>query len=353
MKKILFLASLAAVAMTSCTSESNEYVGGNNNTPKEIAFSAFATPATRTAATGAQTSFPDQTMYVTAYQAAPTAKDYFGETAFNKGTTYYGASPSKYWPMGVSTLNFLAVTEGPASTTRAWGTGDANYASKVVVTMADNKSTQHDLMYGYARGSVTQASSGASLTFPAKVDMTFYHTLAWVNFKVKAGDETTAGAGIVVKNISLNNGVYTGEYTLTLSNYNSASTALAVDTEHSGWSATSYNSATPEDKWVLTTDGSIAVNSTTAIDVENTSTTDKGILVVPNPTTANASFASITIKYSHNGEDYTYTYAPALADRLLVNSKKYTYTITFTLNEILINPSVEAWDPIDRTVTVP
>ena len=353
MKKTLFVVAVAAIAMTACTNEKNEYVGENDNSPKEIAFNAFATPATRSAVTGAQTSFPNQTMYVTAYQAAPTAKDYFGETAFNKGTTYWGGTTPRYWPMGVSTLNFLAVTEGPASTTRAWGTGAADYASKVVVTMADNKSTQHDLMYGYARGSVTQASSGASLTFPAKVDMTFYHTLAWVNFKVKAGDETTAGSGIVVKNISLNQGVYSGEYTVTLDNYNSAETALAVNTANSGWNGTNYNSASKEDKWVLATDQSIAVNSTTAIAVENTSTADKGILVVPNPTTANASFASITIKYSHNGEDYTYTYAPALADRLLVNSKKYTYTITFTLNEILINPSVEAWDPIDRTVTVP
>ena len=47
MKKILFLASLAAVAMTSCTSESNEYVGGNDNTPKEIAFFPVNQKATR------------------------------------------------------------------------------------------------------------------------------------------------------------------------------------------------------------------------------------------------------------------------------------------------------------------
>ena len=117
MKKILFLASLAAVAMTSCTSESNEYVG--DNTPKEIAFMPINQKATRPAIENGV--FPTgESMQVAAYQVEPTASagNYFDGTTFaynsaattaQSGTPIWSGNPTKrYWPLSACYINFLA-----------------------------------------------------------------------------------------------------------------------------------------------------------------------------------------------------------------------------------------------------
>lgn len=157
MKKYLFILSVATLGFAAC---SNDDVVAENNAlgqqPKEIAFAPLAQASTRS---GAQTgTFPTAyNMYVAAFQSAPNSGDYFNGTEFvNFETGHWHGSESRYWPLAVSTINFLGVTAGPTSTTRVWGedtnddaTPDANWAKTVVVTMADNKPSegvQHDMM---------------------------------------------------------------------------------------------------------------------------------------------------------------------------------------------------------------
>ena len=343
MKKILFLASLAAVAMTSCTSESNEYVGGNDNTPKEIAFKPMASSMTRAVVSGARTATSGfaagQTMYVAAYNATANA-DYFDGTLFSKSAEKW--SGGKYWPMGVVSLNFLAVTEGPESAAPVFGTASANFASQAVVTMTDNSTTQHDLMYSCVRTTTTDNGNG-TFTYP-DVALEFKHALSWVCFTVKAYDAATAGAGIVLKNITLNDAVYSGICTISLANYSSASEALSATP---AWSTSDYTTklTSAVDKTVLDSDGSIAVNSTSPQNVEN-ATDKKGILLVPNPNKTeevlNPSFASFTVKFTDsNSTERTFTYTPTT--RSMEPGKKYIYNIIFKLNEILIVPTVQDW----------
>jgi len=125
MKKTLFVVAVAAIAMTACTNEKNEYVGSGSE-QKEIAFKAISQPTTRTAYDNAvpSTDFPDNyTMQVVAYDIpnSGTAKEYFGGTTgvefangYSGGSpasgTNWGGTTPQYWPLYKSTLNFFAVT---------------------------------------------------------------------------------------------------------------------------------------------------------------------------------------------------------------------------------------------------
>ena len=192
MKKSLFLISVAALAFAACTN----YTTVEQNTvnkPKEIAFSAFATPTTRAAVDG--TTFPTgDAMMVTAYQveatggsagvyfdATPFKYQYAGGSASGSGS-YWGGNPAKYWPLSPCYINFLAIANANAdnATGVTWGT---NKADQATIVMSDNSSAQRDLMYARGDGAVTQ--SGNSLSFPDKVDMVFKHAQAWIDFKVE------------------------------------------------------------------------------------------------------------------------------------------------------------------------
>ena len=355
MKKIVLILSVAALALASCVKTSDVYTGSPDS--REIVLSPLNQPLTRSAVSGAQTSFPDQTIYVSAYQSAPAAKDYFGDIAFEKNyaggsasgasDNTWGGTTAQYWPLAAATLNFLAVTEGPTGTTHQFGTEVAqsnpvtyeHYANQVVVTMADNITAQHDLMYSYAQASITDALA----SFP-NVTMTFHHALAWVNFTVKAGDAATAAA-ITIKNVTLTGAKYSGTYTVTMPNYNSTTNNLSTGLTAS-WDATAYGNASTAPKNVLSSDGSVALLTTSSSSV------GEGILVAPNPDNQADSFTSISVKYSMGGSDYTHTFTPA--SLVLQPGKKYTFAMTFTLHEIRVVPSVEAWDDLTATdVAIP
>ena len=198
MKKKLFFLAAAAVALASCSSDETTAVNSSAsqaNQPKEIAFSPFAQAMTR-GAVAIDGAFPiGYNFFISAY-AVDAAGDYFGKAEYTRegdsGNTWSGVSGQKqYWPLSAETLNFLAVTKSDAEgTNTTFGTANAKYASKVVVSLGDNRTAQHDLMYAVGRGIVTQ--SGNTLTYTgnsagnaAPVDMVFKHALSWVTFTVQ------------------------------------------------------------------------------------------------------------------------------------------------------------------------
>lgn len=336
MKKILFLASLAAVAMTSCTSESNEYVGGNDNTPKEIAFMPLAQKATRGTGAILIPTFPTTSdIKVAAYNAG--VGEFFANTTFgynyaagaNTGTNNkWGCkSGAIYWPFSPCTINFLAyanLTTGSA----AWGTSSSDDASKVVLTMDNNTSEQNDLMYAVGQGSVVQ--TGNALSIPDDVDMVFKHAQSLITFKAKASAESA----VTINSITLNNAYYSGTLTIdNSSNYNVTS-APADPTATWGSLGSQGNKVVYSGSLGLTTILQDAGN----------------VMVVPNP--EGDSFDSFTINYSLNGLTYNYTFTPTYLQ--LVKGTNYEYDITFTLHEIFIDASVTTWtDATTNYVDVP
>lgn len=311
MKKNLFF---MAAALAFCFSCSNDATVEENNVakqPKEIAFSAFATPNTRTAVDG--TTFPTTyTMQVAAYNATAGA-NYFAATEFSHGTSTWKGS--RYWPFTPATINFLAYAELTAGSA-SWNA--TNPASAVTLVMGDNKTAQKDLMYACGTGTVTQ--SGNTLTFPENVPMQFKHAQAWVKFTVQAGDATSASA-ITVNSITLNSVSCQGTFTVTHTNYNSTSSQSVSG----AWSA--YD----------TYAGNVPAVAATGYSSFSTSVQDfASLMVVPDQ-----GMASFTINYTLDGNTYNYTYTPASTS--LAQATKYIYNIKLTVHEIEIVPTVAAW----------
>ncbi len=322
MKKYLFLISVAAVTMTACTSETEEYVGSNQ--AREISFSPIAQKATRAASatTPAVSSnvYPDElTMQVAAYSfpktSSWTAGNYFAKTPFDgTNSTSWKGNPHRYWPLSDAYVSFLAVAGVETDDIAFNGT---TYASAAVVTYdAASFAAQTDLMYSGKQEEVTK--SGNVLTFPDDVDMTFKHALAWLNFTVKAASSDYASK-IAVTKIVINSATQTGTFTITNTGYDTT------------------GDPTPTGAWTSTAAADYDVPSSAVSPLTNAEQACGSALLVPK----SSAFTKFTIYYTIDGAAFTFDYTPASLD--LAQATKYTYNITFTLTEIKIDPVVTDW----------
>ena len=316
-------------------------------------------PSTRTTIVNGAEFPTDYNFYIAAYSAAPSpGNDYFGKTEYTHESSaiWSGITAEKrYWPLGAATLNFLAITKAGTRTTTFNATHAAN---SVVVDFTDNSTiaSQHDLMWSYAQATVAQVGNGISFNNGgtagvSPVNMTFQHAESQINFKVKAGNVATESANLTLTSITLNDGNYAGTYTLTFSDYASTS-ALGVPV--GVWSGVTDPTTSNPDVVAPQTTANMAITQASGSAVIG-----DGILVVPNPnvdgeSALNESFKSFTIAYKMNGNDYTYTYTPDIAQRRLVPDTKYVFNITMTLQEIKVNATVEDWTPeSENNVNIP
>lgn len=346
MKKSLFVVAVAAFAMTACTNEKNEYVG--DNSPKEIAFKPLSQKPTRAAVQG--TTFPDQSMEVVAYQSAPTTGDYFSKTTFSQdgSTGKWKASPAKYWPLSAATLNFFAVSGASvnaADITIADGfaTAGVNYG-KTGATGTYSETTQSDIMYSFARGSVAKTSGTNTLVF-SDVAMTFHHALALINFQIKGS------TGITVTSITLDNAHYTGS--LAIANTGDGLLATSGDVN----TALTWTADAVVDHVTVPHISNHALDSNFYPDGTTSGQTDwAALMIIPG---TSYGFESFTINYTYNSKNYSYTYVPTwnsgnVAVTPVSADTKYTYQITMTLHEITIAPQVDPWTtPAETSVTIP
>lgn len=318
MKKNLFFMAAALAFCFSCSNDATVEESSVAKNVKEITFAPITKPATRAEVEG--TTFPTgQDMYVAAYDATKAA-DFFAQTTFDEdGTTgKWKATPAKYWPLDAATINFLAYTGVPSG-----AYFDATHpAQGLAITLAANNANQYDLMYAFGRQ--TRARGAAASDVP----MNFKHAQALIKFEVKSAADYSYGEPKVyplsITSIVLTGAHYSGTYTIDASShYNSASS------DFSGLVGT----------W--TSPGTVA-NVTRTPTFSNITTSFQqvgdGILVVPDDNDTTDDYASFTINYTLNGNDYSYTHTPADLD--VHQAKKYTFQITMTLNEIIIAPTV-------------
>lgn len=329
MKKYFFLISVAALAMTACTNESDEYVGSQE--AKEIAFAPVNQTLTRGQYSVITTTFPtDNTMEVKAYQTQPSAAAYFDKCTFSKGdgATWKGA---QYWPLSAAKINFFAVS-GFGLTASHITIADELASAGVTYTTANSYSstTQSDIMYAFGRGEVTK--SGNALTFPTNVPMQFKHALALIDFEVK-GFSATEVSAITVNSITLKGATYNG--TLTLSNTNAETESGTVTT------GVSWVPGDPVATQIVP-----GISSGTAITADFTRI-GNGLMVIPG-----TGFTSFVINYSLNGNSYDYEYTPDPAVSSTTENNKYTFQITFKLHEIEIAPTVATWTNNNKEVTI-
>lgn len=364
MKK-LFLFSVAALAICACSKDEKIAEVSASNQQKEIALFAVNQKATRAAVQG--TVFPTtNTMEVKAYQTQPSEVGYFGQTTYKyqyaagastgSGTTW-GGDPARYWPLSPAKLNFFAVSGAGVSASHIT-IADALASATVAYTSANsyNPTSQSDIMYAFNRAAVTETAH--ALVFPDNVGMEFKHALALINFQIKAGND--ASTAIKIKKIELNGARYTGS--LTITNTNAA-------TESAAWSAVvDWTPDAVQNDVVVPNIGNVTtpVSLTTSFVPDNSDTEEPtdwaSLMIIPTQQKAASpvsyGFTTIKITYVLDNKEYTYEYAPAgwtdddsdpetpdVPNYTYVTAgTKYTYQITMTLHEILILPTVDAWD---------
>lgn len=340
MKKYLLLASVAALAFTSCSDQSTEFVGDEAaQKAREISFAPVVKPTTRAAVDG--TGFPTTSAMQVAAWDATNHRDFFTATTFTKdATTWKGG---KYWPLSAAYINFLAYTgfngnaadatdETSGATWDITSGSPSAKASGVTLVMDDNSGNQKDLMYAIGKGEVTQTGTPANtLGFPTNVPMTFKHAQAWVRFMADAYDATSGGK-VTLNSITLNGAKYNGTFTVTHSNYDATSSQNVTG----AWSALGSTADVAVPNW---TPAAVAYDG-----VGDGVVVGDGLLIVPDDNNTTADWTSFTIAYTLDGNAYTYTYTPATAAAANVDqAKKYTFKINFHLHEIEILPDVTDW----------
>ena len=324
MKKYLLLASVAALAFTSCSDQSTEFVGDSAvaKQTREITFAPIAKPTTRAIVEGL--TYPGgSSFYVSAFSipGSGTADEYFSNVSFSKdgSNAWWVGDTKQYWPLSPATLNFLAISS--SSTISSFTSAGASIA------WTHNASDMDDLMYGTGQGTVTQ--TGNALTYGNNVGIVFKHALAQVAFYVKVGNSAYA-SDIHITKIALNDMVTAGTFTLT----NSTPTTTAAQSASGVWaSTTTANTDVPGSTTYASTDMSTSL----ALD---------GQVLVPCKNTSSPfnSFTGFTVYFTINGNAYTYSYDVPAAEQVLEQGKKYVYDLTFNLTEIRIAPSVTDWD---------
>ena len=340
MKK-LFLIPVAALAFAACSNDEVISENTSNTQLKEIAFAPVSQKATR-AISNANHGYINGTTFDNAWGMTVSAVDvtksdasFFAETNFvyNSTPALWEGETHRYWPLSPVQVNFLAIAHanGDNSTGVTWTANNTSH--QVQVVMSDNyayNTAQRDFLYAIGNGQVTQI--GNNLSFPAKVDMNFQHTQAYLVFNLKAAD--AASCGITITNVELK-GVYT------------AGTALIARADPDGYADPNVNltwssrSGTAADTY-----RSVTPSQNTISEALTQEYVERGhLLIVPNMTTANtpADNGTTKLKISYTLNENAYTYEYEIAEDTYDAGKKYIYNITFKLHEIFIDPIVTDW----------
>ena len=315
MKKIFF-SLLAIAALASCAKTEAVYTEDNS----EIKIAPVTSLATKTVYGAIDgTSYPTaEEFVVNAYWNGTT--QYLTDVVFaNKGQYWGGQDATYYWPKNGS-LEFACCSP---ETVEIEYTYPNSWAG--TYTQTENTAETTDLLIAPLTVPYT------AQTATENVSVVFEHALSWITIKVKAANPEAAAA-YTLHDIIVDQAFTTG--TLVAD--------MADGFKYNDWAE---EKTAPADYYVVK-GGNIAL-TTTAEVVEDAAA---GTVVLPQvPTT-------LTINFTQNEMEGT----PALGaqtvtvpleldneeDNIWHPGKHYIYTVTFDVDEILINPSVVDWEDV-------
>lgn len=356
MKKALLILG-AAIALASCSKSETVYVDS------EIGIDAFSAIIPKG---GPHDAFPDEMFktisffapdadHTTAWNKDILATQYFDWTTFNKltnftpaetGTSWAGASEDgnthvpQYWP---KTGSLFFAGYYPADITKSnveYNFTTANLKLEGFEQKAytyeptdGHKSTSMDDLMWFDVDSQNSANKGTDPNNDWAVK--FKHALSWITIKVIAKDEASAKDLFTVKSITINNINYKGTF-------NSKNNP-------------EWTSNTPTNYEFYKDGTGTKVNSyTTAITVAD------GLLAIPQSLTDSN---TIVVTYNQagfkNSDDTDYEFSTTIKlnksefPQVWEVNHHYTYTLTFSADEILLAPTVSVWEPgTDTGITV-
>ena len=309
MKKVLFCAVAAIVALASCSKTHVVY----NGDPQEIAFRQITGAMTKT------TVDLTSNMGVFAWTVTSPAS-YFGNTQFIKTDGIWKANPSKFYPIQ-GELDFAYYSPYEANWTFD---GSTTLASPVLSDIKDK-----DVLYGktIARSAKTAEA----------LDVELAHALAQVTVNVTT-DEASKGH-ITITQVTLSNTHLGGTLTVTYDNARNVSNAA--------WSGSSASS--------LTWDTDVVLSSTNDVNY------GKDFIIAAYGSGTTYEQGTLTVSYTMDKDgDGTETYEGTATFDLSTDGSKaywnmgnnYIYNIMATLTEITFDAEVDEFvaTPTDGTL---
>ena len=346
MKKYLFMAAVAGLTLTSCSQEELSVPTAENN---EITFAAPLVGKNTRAVTEVGTQYDQNATfgvwakYNTTTPTSWTAGDFYIGTAADHGVqAAYKASVNGwafatpyYWPKN-GNLSFIAYspyTAAVSATATVTGQG-IQFTDYTVGDAADV-----DLLFSEVSRNKTKADINEVAPWSG-IDIAFKHALSSVRFAVQTVD-TYTGTTIKVKNINVLNAYSVADFNQGLEDNTTAVTAPT----NACWSG--YATERTYDAFT----GDITVGAT-ALYVHNgtasasANTTD--LILLPQPL-QDGNQVKVQVKYtitSPNGNTFDQVTELPLTGTW-TRGTRYTYTIKFGLDEIYLDPTVEAWDDVN------
>ena len=396
MKKLFYFAA-AAVALAACAK--NEVVPVNSGENQEITFNvAPKTKGTVPSTDPSYTVQPNDPKYFNTknhfvsyayfrtdgHEWPVTNGEIYinaAKISFNEGEDKWKAASTYYWPKSdKSSLTFFAWSTNSASITLA---GDAKVScdskSGILVSKYDvTKNKNVDLLV--ADVAANKHANEANYSHIG-VPTLFRHKLSYLIFKVKtaADYKTKDGKEFFIKSITLRGFNSEGSYSQKADKNISTDPSVSVYDKTGNWSdftgiKNAVNETKPSEQTYFNSTSGVefgfsedgkSLDEIDGVDQkyylpqditatgDPSSTTNYTIEVVytikttePYPATPTSTVTTETVtKYIKASEIY--------GEKWEIN-KKYTCTLTFSLNEILWDPAVEDWDPVtpatDRVV---
>ena len=328
MKKLV-LSILAVAALASCTKSELAYTEQD----AEIKLAPVTSMATKANVNGSidGTTYPDaEDFRVTAYWTNPanaqqTNVTYLNDVVFTKkdDSNDWGGTQMYYWPKN-GYLQFACYS--PSTVT---GVTHAVATDTYSVNYTQTNDTDETVDFMLAEKTAAYTAETAA----EDVSVVFEHALSWITIKVKATDATAAGAFTI--------------HDVIVEDVNTTGTLVAKMSDgiqYGEWSS----QANPLDYAVVDQNEGIDL-TTTATIVEDA---DNGTVVIPQIPT------SLTIVYTQNAINGSAVLtgqtiniplkiSDVAANNIWEPGKHYIYTVIFSLDEILINPSVIDWTDVE------
>ena len=360
MKKTVFIAALAVVAMASCTK--NELKVPATGTDAVISFQPVVANATKaTYLTTAnmkdkctsfgvfawypndggnmQTSTTDANATLYMDNVKVTYNSSFDDDT-DTGVGTWAPATNYYWPKN-GKLSFDAYAPASAHAASTPGAGKGTFTSDIQkgLQIADyivaDLENQYDLLYSTRALDKTTSHGTTNDTYDG-VDIAFNHALAAIEVKAKTADDYGADV-IQLTGVTIQKAYSKGNFSQGMSSPLAVSAPVWTDPDN-------------EVNYELFS-GTQSLTTT-----EVTSPTIKNAIVLPQSFTHSSNEVSIKVDYQIKG---TNGYLPQtqtfdLSDTKVSSidqtgwdvGKKYTYTLVFTLEDIHFAPSVENWTEV-------
>ena len=328
MKKIFLFAAAAMVSLSSCVQTSEVYTGKLN----EMGFKSAVTRGIIQSQT--DMTYPivvsavvdsdvldgtdDYIPYFT--NTDPLAKYDNAMFAYDELTHLWAGSPARYWP-STGHMQFLAFCPSPTNATLKTNYNPSTgKIENITVTQIDNNIiNQHDILYSDLLECDAPQDGAQALTF--------HHALSQINVVFK---KTDSPAKVTLKSVMLEDVFFAGNLVIT-PNEGAASTAVWTTPGEAFLKSRNFN------KQEATSIEDIAIDKELS-NIEGYSPVP--LLVVPMDHQG-----KILVAYSIEDKVQTYELDLTTNGEKWEMGKKYTYTFTINVNEIIFDCDVDEWVP--------